>query len=134
MVLLYAIKHSPLTINYITPLNIIQVFMKNAAKLISFGRDRNFVGLFYVILSFLIASISVGINIVIFPALLIENDISAFFIGLAATVETVFGFIGAIFISRIVRKFGAIKSVTFITICYSLIIYFLFYYQNYLLL
>lgn len=106
--------------------------MKNNSKLINFGRDRNVVSLFYVILSFLIASVSVGINVVVMPAILIDNNINSFLIGLTVTSETIFGFFAAIMISRIILKFGAMRSVAFMTISYTIVTYYIFYYQNYL--
>ncbi len=107
--------------------------MKKVSKLVTFGQDRNFISLFYIILSFLIASVSVGINVVVFPAILIDNDINAFLIGVTATSEMIFGFLAAVLVSRIIYRFGAIPTVIFITLAYSTIIYFIFFYQNYLL-
>ncbi len=102
-------------------------------RLINFGQDRSIVGLIYVILSLLIASFAVGINVIVFPAILIDNNISALFIGLASANEIIFGFFATIYISRIFAKHGVVKSAVFVTIIYSLILYFIFYYKNYFL-
>ena len=107
--------------------------MKKTPKLINFGRDRSFVSLFYVILSFLVASISAGINVVVFPAILIENNIGTFLTSLAVTSEMIFSLIAALLVFKIILKFGATRAVILTTLIYASITYFIFYYQNYLL-
>lgn len=102
-------------------------------KLISFGRDQNFIALNYLIFSIFIASIAVGINVIAFPAILISNNISSFLIGFSSTNEIIFGLIGSIFIARIAKKTSVIKSAVAISIIYASTIFAIFFYKNYYL-
>lgn len=102
-------------------------------NLIRPGRDRNIVSILYLFLSFLIAAISGGINVVVFPAILMNNDIEPALIGLASANELIFGFIAAIFLAKFVLRFGLLFSCFITTIFYSSIIFLIFYYQNYIL-
>ncbi|HLD76678.1 MAG TPA: MFS transporter, partial [Rickettsiales bacterium] len=102
-------------------------------KLIHFGADRNLIALIYLLLSILIASIAIGINIIAFPSVLLDNDVSSFLIGLSSTNEIIFGIIISIFLSRIVARLTAIGSALIISLIYSSLVLTIFFYQNYYL-
>lgn len=81
--------------------------------------------------SVFIASIAAGINIIAFPAILIENNISSFFIGITSTIEIIAGVIISLFLSKIIHRIGTLKTATIIALVYSLVIYFIFFYKNF---
>ena len=96
------------------------------------AKDRRIIGLFYIVLSLFITAIAAGINVVVFPAILMENNISSSLIGFAAATEIISGFFAAILLSRALFKYGVVRSTLFLTALYSLILYCIFYYHNYL--
>lgn len=80
--------------------------------------------------SIFIASIAAGINIIAFPAILIENNISSFFIGVTSTIEIIAGVIISLFLSKIIHRIGTLKTAIAIALVYSVVIYYIFFYQN----
>ncbi len=102
-------------------------------KLIRFGLDQNLVALIYLLLSILIASIAVGINIIAFPAVLISHDVAALQIGFSSTNEIIFGVAMSFFLSQIVSRLTAMRTAFIIAIFYALIVATIFFYQNFYL-
>ncbi len=102
-------------------------------NLIRPDRDRNIVSLLYLFLSFLIAAIAGGINVVAFPAILMKHNVEPVLIGLASSNELVFGFIAAIFLAKFVLRFGLLFCCFVTTIVYSSVVFLMYFYQNYAL-
>jgi hypothetical protein len=65
--------------------------------------------LYILFLSIFIFACSVGINIIIFPALLVSNNISPSKIGIATAVETTGAIFMSFFLVKIVKKIGVIS-------------------------
>lgn len=101
--------------------------------MIKFLRDQNFITLFYLLFSILIASISFGINIVAFPALLINHQTSPFLIGIASAVEVFSAIILSFFFSKIVSRMKILKAAIVFATIYCASILSIFFYQNFYL-
>ncbi len=101
--------------------------------MIKFTRDQNFIALFYLLFSILIASMSLGINIIAFPAILIKNNTSPFLIGIAAAVEVFSGIILSFFFSKIISRLTILKAAILFTTIYCASILSIFFYQNFYL-
>jgi len=87
--------------------------------------------LFYLLLSILIASISFGINVIAFPAILIKNDVAPFLVGFASTAEVLSSIILSFFLSKIISRLAILKASIIFGAIYSLSILSIFFYQNY---
>ncbi len=79
--------------------------------------------LYILFLSIFIFACSVGINIIIFPALLVSNNISPSKIGIATAVETTGAIFMSFFLAKIVKKIGVISVLLIATSIYSFIIF-----------
>lgn len=101
--------------------------------MITFLRDRNFVALFYSLFSVLIASISLGINAIAFPAILVSNNVMPFLVGVANTAEIIAGALIAYFLSKIISRFTILRTTLIFGAIYSISILSIFFYKNFYL-
>ena len=99
--------------------------------MIKFIRDQNFIALIYLLFSVFIASIATGINVISFPAILVENNIAPFFIGIATTVEVAANIAISFLLSRIIFRLTITKAMLLCAATYSLSIALIFFYQNF---
>jgi MFS family permease len=88
---------------------------------------------FFLLSSIFFYAISLGINLVIFPTLLIKQKADAFQIGLSSFIEIISVIFASFFIRKIIKKFGLIKSLFFALSIFSLIILIIFFYKNFYL-
>ena len=95
-------------------------FSKNISKLEQIKSINSTILL--LLLSAFIFWIAVGINIVIMPALLIKNDISATKIGIASIFELSGSIIMSFVLHKIVKKLGVSSAVKYATIIYAVIV------------
>ena len=101
--------------------------------MIKFSRDQNFIALFYLLFSILIASISFGINIVAFSAVLLNHQVSPFLIGTANAIEVFSSIILSFFFSKIVSRLTILKAAIVFAAIYCASILSIFFYQNFYL-
>ena len=101
--------------------------------MIRFFRDQNFIALFYLLFSIVIASMSFGVNIIAFPAILIKNDVSPFLIGLASAVEVLSSIVLSFFLSKIISRLTILKAAFVFATIYCVSILSIFFYQNFYL-
>lgn len=83
--------------------------------------------------SMFLFAVAVGMNFVTFPAILLENRVDPFKIGLTSAVEIVGGVIMSFILAKILRKISAKKLLPIIAITYSVIVVIIFFYKNYYL-
>ena len=95
--------------------------------MIKFSRDQNFVTLFYLLFSIFIASISFGINIIAFPAILIKNDVSPFLVGIASAAEVLASIILSFFFSKIISRLTIVKAAMLFGLIYCISILSIFF-------
>lgn len=107
--------------------------MQKILKIARISEQDRLLALFYMLFSVFVASMAVGINVVSFPAILLKNGVSSFFIGLSATNEIVFGVVAALLVGRLAKKLSASGAIVAISVIYASVIYSIFFYQNYLL-
>lgn len=102
-------------------------------KLFNLTQNQNFISLFYLMLSMLLSAATVGINVVTFPSILIENGVRESLIGFVATFDMICGIISALFIARLTAKLGATFSTIIIAVIQAITVSTIFFYQNYFL-
>lgn len=84
-------------------------------------------------LSILLFAIAVGINLVTFPTLLSVNGINSLEIGIASTFEIFGGIAASFLLSKLVAKFGIIKSLLVSAFSYAAAISMIYFYQGFFL-
>ncbi len=84
-------------------------------------------------LSILLSAIAVGINLVTFPTILNLHGVDSAKIGFAFTADVFGGILISFFLSKIVARFGIIKTIKIATFGYAAIIATIFYYRSYFL-
>lgn len=87
----------------------------------------------FLYLSFFLFATAVGINFVTFPSILKLHKISPSMIGLAYSIELLGVASMSFFLSRIVAKFGVLKTLKFTSIFYALITLIIYFYNNFIL-
>jgi MFS family permease len=85
----------------------------------------------YLYLSFYCFATAIGIDLVTFPSILKQHNVSPSQIGLAFACE-VFGVaLTSIYLSKFVAKFGLFKSIRIVSIVYSSIVLLIYFYQSF---
>jgi len=97
------------------------------------NRPQKFIALSYILLSIFIASLSCGINVTAFCAILIENKISPLLIGTATAIEILAGVTISFILSKIIAQIKVLYSVIAFGTFYTLSIALIFFYQNFYL-
>lgn len=101
--------------------------------MIKIFRDQNFIAVFYLLFSILIASMSFGINLIAFPAILLKNEVPPFLIGSASSAEVLAGIILSFFLSRIIARISIINAALLFGFIYCASILSIFFYKNFYL-
>lgn len=83
--------------------------------------------------SIFLFAIALGINTVSFPAVLNFHGVDAAKIGFAFTLDCLGGVVMSFFLSKIAARFEMIKTMAFGAISYSVVILFIYFYQNFYL-
>ena len=78
-------------------------------------------------ISIFLFSTAFGMNVVIFPAKLLENGITSAQIGFASAFEVVGGVIMSLYLGRLIKKIGVTKSLFFSSALYAVMIFLIFF-------
>jgi len=74
---------------------------------------------------------TMGMNIVIFPTLLLQQGISESLIGFSVTVELIASIVISFFVPRLAKKYSVIYTLLVMLVCYAVIIILLPFYVNF---
>lgn len=101
--------------------------------MIQFTRDQNFIALFYIIFAIFISATAFGINMVVFPAVLLQHNVDPFLIGIAQSTEICANIFISFYLSRIVGKSSSMKALAIFAIIYAINILLISFYKNFAL-